>query len=130
MPYSAFTGLSARPKPIGAGPRRHLEPLAKLAWFGPCRARAQVSRVPGSRRPACDTLLDVFSNIAVDEGEHVKTMQACQDYALLGNVVVSPHATDRAPNEGDEDSAARAERRKLWKQWAEDVNSLSPSKRP
>lgn len=129
-PIAPLQGSRLARSPSAQDPRRHLEPLAKLAWFGPCRARAQVSRVPGSRRPACDTLLDVFSNIAVDEGEHVKTMQACQDYALLGNVVVSPHATDRAPNEGDEDSAARAERRKLWKQWAEDVNSLSPSKRP
>ena len=32
-------------------------------------------RPPGSRRPTCDSLLDVFTNICEDEGEHVKTMQ-------------------------------------------------------
>eukprot|EP00775_Hariotina_reticulata_P004226 gene4226-4475_t len=31
------------------------------------------------RRPACNTLLDVFVNIKDDEIEHVKTMHACQD---------------------------------------------------
>lgn len=51
----------------------------------------QVSRAPGSRRPPCDTLYDVFANIVVDEGEHVSTMKACQRYAEDGPAVVSPH---------------------------------------
>lgn len=33
---------------------------------------------PETRRPAVDNLYDVFFNIRDDEGEHVKTMMACQ----------------------------------------------------
>jgi len=87
----------------------------------------QVSRTPGSRRPVCATLLDVFQNIVEDEGEHVKTMQACQDYARLGSVVISPHAPAEWREQRDrsavEDDAARAERRELWKTWAAQVNN-------
>jgi len=36
-------------------------------------------REPGSRRVKVETLYDVFQTIAEDEGEHVKTMAACQD---------------------------------------------------
>ena len=84
-------------------------------------------RPVGSRRPACDSLLDVFTNICEDEGEHVKTMQACQDYALLGTRVVSPHAAtsslaDLTPSE---DEQRRQERRQLWKAWAEEINSAN-----
>ena len=43
----------------------------------------QTSRPPGSRRPACETLYDVFSNIRDDEGEHVATMGACQDEEIM-----------------------------------------------
>ena len=32
----------------------------------------QVSTPPESRRPVCETLLDVFTNIAIDEGEHAR----------------------------------------------------------
>ncbi len=39
----------------------------------------QTSRPRGSRRPPCETLLDVFTNIRDDEAEHVATMAACQD---------------------------------------------------
>ena len=86
----------------------------------------QVSRPPGSRRPACESLLDVFSNIAEDEAEHVKTMKACQDYSRLGARVVSPHAAwapavDRPTQ--DEAERARKERRAQWKRWAEEVNA-------
>lgn len=51
----------------------------------------QVSRQPGTRRPVCETLYDVFNNIRDDECEHVNTMQACQLYAEEGTVVESPH---------------------------------------
>eukprot|EP01038_Epipyxis_sp_PR26KG_P011252 gene11252-15097_t len=51
----------------------------------------QVSREPGSRRPPCDNLYDVFCNIRDDEKEHVSTMVACQDYSTIGERVVSPH---------------------------------------
>ncbi|KAJ1399048.1 plastid terminal oxidase, partial [Ochromonadaceae sp. CCMP2298] len=37
-----------------------------------------VNNVPGSRRPPCDSLYDVFLNICADEAEHVSTMRACQ----------------------------------------------------
>ena len=39
----------------------------------------QTARPRGSRRPPCETLLDVFTNIADDEAEHVATMKQCQD---------------------------------------------------
>ncbi|HEY9645935.1 MAG TPA: alternative oxidase [Chroococcidiopsis sp.] len=38
----------------------------------------QTAHAPADRRPAVDTLYDVFVNIRDDEAEHVKTMVACQ----------------------------------------------------
>jgi ubiquinol oxidase len=75
----------------------------------------QVSTPPETRRPDCETLLDVFTNIAIDEGEHVKTMQACQDYARIGARVVSPHM----------DGAHAAESREKWVRWAAEVNEAA-----
>lgn len=97
----------------------------------------QTSRPPGSRRPPCENLLDVFQNIAIDEGEHVKTMQACQDYARFGVQVVSPHL--RFDSEGHDapvvassstkkvtaaavDMEADMAKRELWRQWSEEIN--------
>lgn len=40
------------------------------------------------RTPKCDTLYDVFINIRDDEGEHVKTMAACQDYSIITDLEV------------------------------------------
>lgn len=48
----------------------------------------QTSRVPKSRRPEIENLYDVFINIRDDEGEHCKTMKACQS---RGNLQ-SPHS--------------------------------------
>lgn len=48
----------------------------------------QTNRVPESRRPKVDNLYDVFVNIREDEGEHCKTMHACQRPGNLN----SPHA--------------------------------------
>lgn len=48
----------------------------------------QTSQLPETRRPKIDSLYDVFSAIAGDEYEHVKTMVACQQ---LDTVIVSPH---------------------------------------
>ena len=81
----------------------------------------QVSRPPGSRRPPCGSLYDVFVNICDDEGEHVKTMQACQDYASVGELVASPHAVavDRGDTPSDD-----TEKRKLWISWAESINAV------
>lgn len=49
----------------------------------------QTGRVPCSRRPKIDNLYDVFLNIRDDEGEHCKTMKACQTDGNLR----SPHST-------------------------------------
>ena len=35
------------------------------------------------RRPPCRNLYDVFAAIRDDEGEHVKTMRACQDETIV-----------------------------------------------
>ncbi|KAH7289169.1 hypothetical protein KP509_31G061500 [Ceratopteris richardii] len=48
----------------------------------------QTNQVPNSRRPKVDNLYDVFINIRDDEGEHCKTMLACQTPGRL----TSPHA--------------------------------------
>eukprot|EP00980_Cylindrotheca_fusiformis_P008611 scaffold1830_cov117-Cylindrotheca_fusiformis.AAC.10 len=81
----------------------------------------QVSKNIGTRRPPCDSLYDVFKNICDDEAEHVKTMVACQDYARLGELVVSPHAVlEDTPGEMDMD-----QKRKNWKEWAQSVNEMS-----
>jgi len=45
--------------------------------------RFMTEREFGSRRVQVDTLYDVFRTIAEDEGEHVKTMAACQDEKTL-----------------------------------------------
>jgi hypothetical protein len=89
----------------------------------------QVSREPGSRRPPCDNLLDVFTNIAIDEGEHVKTMQACQDYARFGVEVVSPHLKFDDDIESREIALDEAQveeivknKRALWKKWCAEIN--------
>jgi ubiquinol oxidase len=50
----------------------------------------QTGTVPESRRPAVDNLYDVFVNIRDDEGEHVKTMVACQQPDAQ-NTFKSPH---------------------------------------
>lgn len=48
----------------------------------------QTDRVPNTRRPKIDNLYDVFFNIREDEGEHCKTMMACQTHGNLR----SPHS--------------------------------------
>jgi len=106
------------------------------------------TRRPGTRRPPCETLLDVFENIATDEGEHVKTMKACQDYAEFGTKVVSSHLRygigpdgTAGDDHGDQHSGvgihqhpgsnsnsnsssssdAQAKRRQ-WQEWSESIN--------
>eukprot|EP00600_Ochromonadales_sp_CCMP1393_P001262 CAMPEP_0174982810 /NCGR_PEP_ID=MMETSP0004_2-20121128/16744_1 /TAXON_ID=420556 /ORGANISM="Ochromonas sp., Strain CCMP1393" /LENGTH=393 /DNA_ID=CAMNT_0016234891 /DNA_START=72 /DNA_END=1253 /DNA_ORIENTATION=- len=55
----------------------------------------QVTRAPGTRRPPCDNMYDVFKNILDDEAEHVNTMRACQEYCISGDRnVVSPFLQD------------------------------------
>jgi len=41
----------------------------------------------GRRDPKCNNLYDVFVNIRDDEGEHVKTMHACQDAEIMDEIV-------------------------------------------
>lgn len=40
------------------------------------------------RKPVCNNLYDVFINIRDDEGEHVKTMAACQDFSIMSDLEV------------------------------------------
>lgn len=47
----------------------------------------QTSKKAEPRRPQCKSLYDVFSNIRDDEGEHVKTMAACQDESVMQELV-------------------------------------------
>lgn len=53
----------------------------------------QTSRTPNSRRPKIENLYDVFLNIRDDEGEHCKTMKACQTHGNLR----SPHSNSSDP---------------------------------
>ena len=80
----------------------------------------QVGRKVGSRRPPCDTLYDVFKNICEDEAEHVKTMAACQDYARLGKLIVSPHLQYATEAKDDE-----KKQREEWKAWADHINEMN-----
>jgi ubiquinol oxidase len=49
----------------------------------------QTSQAGGTlRTPKCDNLYDVFVNIRDDEGEHVKTMAACQDFSIMDDLEV------------------------------------------
>ncbi|MDJ0596769.1 MAG: alternative oxidase [Pleurocapsa sp. MO_226.B13] len=50
----------------------------------------QTSHPPAERRPKIETLYDVFVAIRDDEGEHVKTMVACQE-SDAQSVLESPH---------------------------------------
>lgn len=77
----------------------------------------QVSRAPGTRRPPCDNLYDVFTNICDDEWEHVLTMRACQDYAHQGKPVYSRHDNPEEKEEITIDDRAQ------WIEWSKKVNS-------
>ncbi|OAY72643.1 Ubiquinol oxidase 4, chloroplastic/chromoplastic [Ananas comosus] len=57
----------------------------------------QTARVPCSRRPQIENLYDVFVNIRDDEGEHCKTMKACQTPGSLR----SPHSIPKPLEEDD-----------------------------
>ncbi|CAH2080403.1 unnamed protein product [Thlaspi arvense] len=57
----------------------------------------QTARVPNTRRPKIENLYDVFVNIRDDEGEHCKTMKACQTHGNLR----SPHSYQEDNLEAD-----------------------------
>ena len=56
----------------------------------------------------CSTLYDVFVNVRDDEGEHVKTMEACANYTIvdqlsaLNKPVVKPANGSGGPKNMDE----------------------------
>ena len=56
----------------------------------------QTSHPPQERRPQIENLYDTFVAIRDDEGEHVKTMKACQEPSAQANFK-SPHSLDRQP---------------------------------
>ena len=59
--------------------------------------------------------VQVFSQILIDEWEHVKTMVMCQDYDLLESLKV----TQTEFTISDKDDADFQARRQLWNQWAQ-----------
>mmetsp|Transcript_46740 Transcript_46740/g.84366 ORF Transcript_46740/g.84366 Transcript_46740/m.84366 type:complete len:467 (-) Transcript_46740:412-1812(-) len=69
--------------------------------------------VGGRRRPPCDNLLDVFTNIRDDEFEHVRTMTACQEW--WGG---------RGPTPLPKEVKKQLGHRKAWKEWSASVNAL------
>ncbi len=56
----------------------------------------QTSHPPHTRRPQIENLYDTFVAIRDDEGEHVKTMRACQEPRAQASFK-SPHSRDRQP---------------------------------
>ena len=84
----------------------------------------QVNRTPGSRRPPCENMLDVFQNICQDEAEHVRTMRACQEYALYGTRVVSPHLA-QSEEQDRADAEYIAKMRETWREWSDAINKQS-----
>lgn len=53
-----------------------------LYYFDKFQTAAKVE----PRRPPCRNLYDVFAAICDDEGEHVKTMRACQDDTIVSDL--------------------------------------------
>mmetsp|Transcript_27790 Transcript_27790/g.46681 ORF Transcript_27790/g.46681 Transcript_27790/m.46681 type:complete len:429 (+) Transcript_27790:109-1395(+) len=104
----------------------------------------QVTRAPGTRRPPCDNMYDVFKNILDDEAEHVNTMRACQEYCISGDRnVVSPFLQDPQEQQMQQMQQERGGRddslstpsitgttttvttttgRQDWNDWAKEVN--------
>lgn len=80
-----------------------------------------VSKSAGSRRPPCDNLYDVFKNICDEEAEHVKIMIACQDYAKVRKLVVSPHLSTASSDAQEE----LDQKRQKWKDWAIGINEMN-----
>lgn len=66
------------------------------------------------RRPPCDNLFDVFSNIRDDEFEHISTMKACQDWCA-----------GKGPPPLTEAQADFATKRNAWQNWATEVNKVA-----
>eukprot|EP00197_Chlamydomonas_leiostraca_P008573 CAMPEP_0202884810 /NCGR_PEP_ID=MMETSP1391-20130828/41340_1 /ASSEMBLY_ACC=CAM_ASM_000867 /TAXON_ID=1034604 /ORGANISM="Chlamydomonas leiostraca, Strain SAG 11-49" /LENGTH=484 /DNA_ID=CAMNT_0049568041 /DNA_START=96 /DNA_END=1550 /DNA_ORIENTATION=- len=55
----------------------------------------QTSKQAEPRDPPCGNLHDVFNNIRDDEGEHVKTMKACQDTSVQQEIAARRAAPRR-----------------------------------
>lgn len=64
------------------------------------------------RRPPCENMFDVFSNIRDDEYEHILTMRACQDW--WGGTGPSALPSEELTALGS---------REDWQRWCEEVNT-------
>jgi ubiquinol oxidase len=82
-------------------------------------------------RPPVQTLYDAFLNIRLDEEEHVRTMEACQNYDLVERLTSSPYLREQSPEDGvpahadkhaEESSADQTGSRAAWNRWADAVN--------
>lgn len=82
------------------------------------------------RRPPCNTLYDVFSNIRDDEEQHVLTMQACEDWVAGGApaVALGFNQLDRKAYENavTADPAGRA----AWEAWGAELEAAVVSRDP
>lgn len=89
-------------------------------------------------RPPVTTLYDVFQNICLDEEEHVKTMEACQNYDLVAQLTSSPYLREpfdqdgmSEPHTGAEEKLPSDDRnRDGWNRWAETVNRAKRQRAP
>ncbi|PNW85119.1 hypothetical protein CHLRE_03g172500v5 [Chlamydomonas reinhardtii] len=89
--YSAFvernrTALADIPPPLVALQYYYSDDLYLFDEFQ--TASRGAPGVP-PRRPPCENLLDVFTNIRDDELEHVKTMVACQESTIAKDIAAS-----------------------------------------
>jgi ubiquinol oxidase len=90
------------------------------------------------RRPPVATLYDVFQNICLDEEEHVKTMEACQDYDLVAKLTSSPYLREPSSESSEPEARAQtdgsrptgAHQREEWNRWADAVNRTERKRAP
>jgi len=83
-----------------------------MYYFDRFQTRRQDDMPP--RRPPCENLLDVFSNIRDDEFEHMSTMKACEEWWAGSGPPPLPTQLSSAGT------------REEWREWAARVNSLNP----
>jgi len=73
------------------------------------------------RRPPCSTLHDVFSNICDDEGQHVATMEACEEWVAGGEAAVPLGFNRLSVEEYKREVTRTDEGREAWVKWGEEV---------
>lgn len=59
-----------------------------------------------------------------DEVEHVKTIIACQDYARIGSMIVSPHLNSISSDSNNQ-GYDNVEKHQKWKIWADSMNEIN-----